>query len=108
MEVDALLPTLLEKSGQAKERFRVAIRALLTKIPLLCSYAKYSPLLLQVRLCSMVAIYSNSWNDSGQCWYGCGTLEHSMSQMSVGLSGQSDTLDARYIRLKLSANRLMH
>lgn len=48
MEVDALLPTLLEKSGQAKERFRVAIRALLTKIPLLCSYAKYSPLLLQV------------------------------------------------------------
>lgn len=46
--MDALLPTLLEKSGQAKERFRVAIRALLTKIPLLCSYAKYSPLLLQV------------------------------------------------------------
>ncbi|CAM9466508.1 unnamed protein product, partial [Hapterophycus canaliculatus] len=48
MEVDALLPTLLEKSGQAKERFRVAIRALLSKVPLLCSYAKYSPLLLQV------------------------------------------------------------
>lgn len=48
MEVDALFPTLLEKSGQAKERFRVAIRALLAKIPLLCSYAKYSPLLLQV------------------------------------------------------------
>lgn len=48
MEVDALLPTLLEKSGQAKERFRVAIRGLLTKVPLLCSYAKYSPLLLQV------------------------------------------------------------
>ncbi|CAM9903323.1 unnamed protein product [Scytosiphon promiscuus] len=47
MEVDALLPTLLEKSGQAKERFRVAIRALLAKVPLLCSYAKYSPLLLQ-------------------------------------------------------------
>ncbi|CAM9795466.1 unnamed protein product [Ectocarpus sp. 6 AP-2014] len=47
MEVDALLPTLLEKSGQAKERFRVAIRGLLTKVPLLCSYAKYSPLLLQ-------------------------------------------------------------
>lgn len=48
LEVDALLPTLLEKSGQAKERFRVAIRALLAKVPLLCSYAKYSPLLLQV------------------------------------------------------------
>lgn len=49
MEVDALLPTLVEKSGQAKERFRVAIRGLLAKVPTLCSYAKYSPLLLQVR-----------------------------------------------------------
>lgn len=54
MEVDALLPTLLEKSGQAKERFRIAIRALLTKIPLLCSYAKYSPLLLQVSVGSVL------------------------------------------------------
>lgn len=52
MEVDALLPTLLEKSGQAKERFRVAVRGLLASIPLLCSYAKYSPLLLQVSLTS--------------------------------------------------------
>lgn len=48
LEVDALLPTLLEKSGQAKERFRVAIRVLLAQVPLMCSYAKYSPLLLQV------------------------------------------------------------
>lgn len=48
LEVDALLPTLLEKSGQAKERFRIAIRGLLAKVPLLCSYSKYSPLLLQV------------------------------------------------------------
>lgn len=48
LEVDALLPTLIEKSGQAKERFRVAIRGLLSKVPLLCSYAKYSPMLLHV------------------------------------------------------------
>lgn len=48
LEVDALLPTLVEKSGQAKERFRIAVRGLLAKIPLLCSYAKYSPILLQV------------------------------------------------------------
>lgn len=50
MEIDALLPTLLEKSGQAKERFRVAFRGLLASIPPLCPYAKYSPLLLQVSL----------------------------------------------------------
>ena len=48
LEVDGLLPTLLETSGQAKERFRVAIRGLLAQVPFMCSYAKYSPLLLQV------------------------------------------------------------
>ena len=70
--MDALLPTLLEKSGQAKERFRVAIRALLTKIPLLCSYAKYSPLLLQVSLCSMLDVLALHWFLTS--WYRCATL----------------------------------
>lgn len=48
IEIDAFVPILLEKSGQPKERFRVAIRELLVKLPALCSYPKYSRLLLQV------------------------------------------------------------
>lgn len=47
-EVDALIPTLLDKSGQAKERFRTAMRGLLAKLPRLCPYVKFSPLLFQV------------------------------------------------------------
>ncbi|CAM9113078.1 unnamed protein product [Choristocarpus tenellus] len=46
-EVEAFIPTLLEKSGQAKERFRLAFRQLMDQIPNLYPVSKYSNLLLQ-------------------------------------------------------------
>ncbi|CAM9636725.1 unnamed protein product, partial [Discosporangium mesarthrocarpum] len=46
-EVEAVVPILLEKSGQAKERFRVAFRQLMGQVSNLCTPTKYGPLLMQ-------------------------------------------------------------
>lgn len=45
-EAEVLLPTLLEKSGQSKERFRLAVRRCLALVSEAYPHAKYAPMAL--------------------------------------------------------------